>query len=167
MYNKKIYLIFGWEKMGNSAKIREQLEEILRELSPLVKNERPSKGWIRSVREALGMSGRQLAARILVEPPRIPEMEKAETHGNITLKSLRRAAEAMDCELVYAFVPRTDLETSLRTQAQKTAKQNLNAVTHTMRLEDQGLTAKENEKQLAGMVNEWIRNPPRWLWDTK
>jgi predicted DNA-binding mobile mystery protein A len=153
--------------MGNSYKIREQLTESLQKLYPLVKNKRPSKGWIRSIREALGMSGRQLAERIQVTPPRIPEMEKSETQGNITLKSLRRAAEAMECELVYAFVPKTNLETSLRIQAQKTAKQNLKVVSHTMRLEDQGLTAKEEAKQLNRLVAEWVKDPPRWLWDTK
>jgi predicted DNA-binding mobile mystery protein A len=153
--------------MSNSANIREQLEETLKGLKTLTKNKKPSKGWIRSIREALGMSGRQLAERIIVEPPRIPEMEKAESFGNITLKSLRRAAEAMDCELVYAFVPKSNLDTSLRIQAQKMARQKLVKVSHSMRLEDQGLTAKEDAKQLNKMVEEWVKDPPRWLWDTK
>ncbi len=153
--------------MGNSAKIRAQLEERLFELKPLLKNKNPAKGWVRSIREAMGMSGRQLADRIDVQAPRIPEMEKAETHGNITLKSLRRAAEAMDCELVYAFVPKTNLETSVRTQARKAASYNLDIVANTMRLEDQGLSVKENANQFDKMVEEWVKDPPRWLWDTK
>ena len=153
--------------MGNSAKILAQLEERLFELKPLLKNKNPAKGWVRSIREAMGMSGRQLADRIDVQAPRIPEMEKAETHGNITLKSLRRAAEAMDCELVYAFVPKTNLETSVRTQARKAASYNLDIVANTMRLEDQGLSVQENANQFDKMVEEWVKDPPRWLWDTK
>jgi predicted DNA-binding mobile mystery protein A len=152
--------------MGNSAKIRAQLQKTLENLAPL-KNERPLKGWIRSVREALGMSGRQLAERIQVEPSRIPEMEKAETHGNITMKSLRRAADAMDCELVYAFVPRTSLETSLRMQAEKSARDNLKNVSHTMRLEDQGISVKEEAKWLDDKTEAWVKDPPRWLWDAR
>lgn len=113
------------------------------------------------------MSGRQLAERIKVEASRIPEMEKAEAYGNITLKSLRRAAEAMECELVYAFVPQSTLKTSMCAQADKVAKQNLKTVTHTMRLEDQGLSEKEDAKQLKNWVDELVKDPPRWLWDTK
>ena len=153
--------------MGYSSRIREQLEETLLELRPLIKNHRPVKGWIRSIREAMGMSGRQLAERIDVKAPRITEMEKAEMHGNITMNSLRRAAEAMDCELIYAIVPKTSLDMSLRTQAEKTAKNNLRSVSHTMRLEDQGTTEKEDARQLARMVDDWIKDPPRWLWDLK
>lgn len=153
--------------MSNSAKIREQLEKTLEGLSQQGKNIRPVKGWIRSIREAIGMSGRQLAERMEVTAPRIAELEKAETHGNITLKSLRRAAEAMDCELVYAIVPKTDFESSLRTQAKKAAKQNLKVVSHTMRLEAQGLTLKEEKNQLEKIVEAWVNNPPRWLWDAK
>lgn len=150
--------------MAKSLKIREQLRDVHTAWSPLRKSQ-PVKGWIRSIREALGMSGRQLAARIQVEAPRISEMEKSETHGNISLKSLRRAAEAMECELVYAFVPKVSLEASLRTQAEKAAKKNMGIVSHTMRLEDQGLSRDAESKQLRKMVDEWIVNPPRWLWD--
>jgi predicted DNA-binding mobile mystery protein A len=150
--------------MGNSLKIRDQLEEVLPSWLPLRKSQ-PVKGWIRSIREALGMSGRQLAARIQVEVPRISEMEKSETQGNITLKSLRRAAEAMECELVYAFVPKIGLEASLRTQAEKTAKKNMGIVSHTMRLEDQELSREAESKQLRKMIDDWVKDPPRWLWD--
>ncbi len=152
--------------MKKSYQIREQLEDVLIELKRIGKP-RPAKGWIRSMREGLGMSGRQLAERIEVEPSRIPEMEKAEVHGNITLKSLRRAAEAMDCDLIYALVPKSSMESAIRVQAQKAATKNFNSIIHTMRLEDQGLSAKENEKQLNRVVEELVKDPPRWLWDLK
>lgn len=150
--------------MSNSTKIREELSHNLKILKGLNKMH-PAKGWIRSIREAIGMSGRQLAERIQVEGSRITEMEKAETHGNITLKSLRRAAEAMECDLVYAFVPKTDLETSVRLQAEKAAKKRLDGVRHTMRLEDQGLTVREDAQLLSKTAKEWSEDPPRWLWD--
>lgn len=150
--------------MANSGKIREELNKSLKKMKGL-KNVQPAKGWIRSIREALGMSGRQLAERIQVEGSRITEMEKAEAHGNITLKSLRRAADAMDCELVYAFVPRADLQTTLRLQAEKAARKKLESVRHTMRLEDQGLTEKEDARLVDKMAEEWSEATPRWLWD--
>lgn len=113
------------------------------------------------------MSGRQLAERVGVNVARIAEMEKAEAHGNITLRSIRRAAEAMDCELVYALVPRTTLKAALRSQAEKAARRKLRPVAHTMRLEEQGLPPQEEAKQLAEMAEELSRNPPRWLWDAE
>ncbi len=113
------------------------------------------------------MSGRQLAKRIDVDVSRVAEMEKAETQGNITLKSLRRAAEAMECDLVYAFVPKTTLDDTLRVQAERRAKEHMKIVAHTMRLEDQGLSEESDAKQLAKMVEEWLRDTPRWLWDKK
>jgi predicted DNA-binding mobile mystery protein A len=152
-------------KMANSSKIREQLEDVIQAFAPL-KGKRPFKGWIRTLREALGMSGRQLAERIQVESSRIPEMEKAEAHGNITLKSLRRAAEAMGCEVVYAFIPIASLDASLREQAEKAAKRKLASVAHTMKMEGQGLSEKENAKQISTLVEEWMEDPPRWLWDS-
>lgn len=113
------------------------------------------------------MSGRQLAARIHVETSRIPEMEKSEVQGGITLKSLRRAAEAMDCELVYALVPKATLDATLRMQAGKAARNKLDPIDHTMRLEEQGLSGEENSKQVSRMVEGWLEDPPRWLWDIR
>ena len=128
---------------------------------------RPTAGWIRSIRMALGMSGKQLAERIHVRPPRITELEKAEAQGNITLKSLQRAAEAMGCEVIYALVPKGDLESILKGQAQKAAQRNLENVAHSMRLEQQGLSEKEFSRLMDGLIAEWIKDPPRWLWDVK
>jgi predicted DNA-binding mobile mystery protein A len=143
----------------NSGKIREQIEETLKKGNFEATRSRPNLGWIRSIRMALGMSGKQLAERINVKPPRIVELEKAEVQGNITLRSLQRAAEAMGCDVVYALVPKGNLESILKNQAQKTAQRNLENVAHSMRLEKQGLSEKENTDQMARMVAE--------LWDLK
>ena len=79
----------------------------------------PPFGWIRAIREALGMSPAQLAARMGVSRPRINTLEKAEKTGATTLKSLRQAAEAMDCTLVYAFVPNGSLDDIVQKQAKR------------------------------------------------
>jgi predicted DNA-binding mobile mystery protein A len=150
--------------MPDSLKIREQLQETLGAFGPL-RGTRPFKGWIRSIREALGMSGRQLASRVQVETSRISEMEKAEVKGNITLRTLRRAAEAMGCELVYALVPKTDLAAIMRAQAEKAAARRFKSVTHTMALEEQALSMQDDAKMRARKAREWIEDPPRWLWD--
>jgi predicted DNA-binding mobile mystery protein A len=144
-----------------------QVQETLKKGNFSAARIQPNAGWIRSIRMALGMSSKQLAERMHVKPPRITELEKAEMHGNVTLKSLQRAAEAMGCEVVYALVPKGDLESIVKSQAQKAAQRNLENVAHTMRLERQGLSEKENAQQMARMIAEWTKDPPRWLWDLK
>ncbi|MBK8840867.1 MAG: helix-turn-helix domain-containing protein [Hyphomonadaceae bacterium] len=81
-----------------------EIRETLREA------ERPARGWIKAIREALGMTTAQLAARMGVAQPRITELEKREAGRVVTLQSLERAAEALDCRLVYILVPNDSLE---------------------------------------------------------
>lgn len=67
---------------------------------------RPSAGWLKTVRDALGMTLSELAQRLKVTAPAVHSFERAETEDRITLGTLRRSAEAMDCDLVYILVPR-------------------------------------------------------------
>ncbi|MFM8648094.1 MAG: helix-turn-helix domain-containing protein, partial [Methylocystis sp.] len=62
----------------------------------------PPSGWIKAIRESLGMTAEQLARRMGVVQSRVSTLEKAECSGTPSLKSLRQAAEAMNCTLVYA-----------------------------------------------------------------
>jgi len=67
---------------------------------------RPRQGWIRAIREALGVSAGELG-RILGVSRQLPlQFEKAEANDSITLKSLRNVANALGCDLVYALLPR-------------------------------------------------------------
>ena len=114
----------------------------------------PSKGWIRAVRDALGMSSQQLARRASVRSSQsVDDWQKKEADGSIQLKTLRRAAEAMDCTLVYALVPKTTLEDAVRSRARKIAMRDLGRVAHTMRLEDQGTDESDSE----ALIDEYIR----------
>jgi predicted DNA-binding mobile mystery protein A len=96
-------------------------------------------GWIRgSVREALGLSLEEVGARLKKPRQRILEFERAEAQDRITLKSLRRVAAALDCNLVYALVPRTDSILELAQQrVRQDATRDVLDVEHTMALEDQ------------------------------
>lgn len=99
---------------------------------------RPSRGWLRAVREALGMTQKQVAESVHVKQQSLIDFEKSEANDRITLRNLRRIAEAMDCELVYAIVPRSGTIMDLaehRARAETTKR--VFAVEHTMALEDQ------------------------------
>lgn len=111
------------------------------------------------------MTTAQLAQRIGVSQPRIPVMEKAETSGSITLKSLERAAEAMGCSLVYTLVPLKPLAVTMRERAAVIADQQMTKVDQTMRLEDQQVMDRAIHRQLReNLVAELLRRPAR-LWD--
>src|SRR5258708_3892029 len=95
----------------------EQLDRRFSELKPLAKSARPSRGWIRAIREALGMTTAQLAKRLQVHQPRVIELEKGEATGNITVRSLERAAEALGCKLIYLLVPHEPLTKTIEERA--------------------------------------------------
>jgi len=134
-------------------------------LRPLAKAARPPKGWVRAVRDALGMTTAQLGRRIGVSQPRVVELEQAEVSGSITLHSLQRAAEALGCRVVYALVPEKPLEATIRERAEERAVRHSGAVEHSMRLENQGVSDKQVSKELHRQrVDELLRRPVR-LWD--
>ena len=108
----------------------------------------PPRGWVRAIRDALGMTAAQLGRRLGVSQPRVAEIEKAEISGAITLESLRRAANALDCQLVYAFVPREPLETMVGVRAEVVARKRLGQIVHSMTLEAQRPDQDDLREQL-------------------
>jgi predicted DNA-binding mobile mystery protein A len=116
---------------------------------------------VRAIREALGMSTTELAERLGVAQSRVSAIEHGEALGTIKLGTLRRAADALDCDLVYALVPRTTLSDAVRRQALRKAAAHLRNVQHHMRLEDQAVLGSE-EDELEDVVRELIDR--RGLW---
>jgi predicted DNA-binding mobile mystery protein A len=147
--------------------MRDQLDKTFAQLTNLKTLQAPVKGWLRSIREALGMSGKQLGKRLEVSQPRVVQLEKDELSGALTLKTMRQAAEAMDCVFVYAVVPRTSLEETMHRQARKVATERLSRTSHTMLLEDQMVSNDEQKKMFEDKVEDLIRNIPNDFWADK
>lgn len=126
--------------------------------------ERPTDGWIRSIRRAIGMSTRQLAERIGITQQSTFRLEENELDYSITLKTLRRVAEALDCRLVYAIIPNDGcLEDTVRKQAYKKSKAIVEPVNHTMILESQGFgNLEEKIKETAQELSTELNSK---LWD--
>ena len=143
----------------------EQLDKRFSKLRPFVQVARPSRGWIRAIREALGMTTGQLAKRLGVQQPRVIVLERCEADGNITMKSLERAAEALGCRLVYALVPEKPLADTIRQRASLIAERQLASIEQTMRLKAQGVTDKAQHTEAhQRLVEKLLRRPAR-LWD--
>jgi predicted DNA-binding mobile mystery protein A len=136
-------------------------------LRPLARAQRPPKGWLRAIRDALGMTTAQLGKRLGVSQPRIVELEQSEVSGSVTLNTLQRAAEALGCRLVYALVPDRPLSETVRERAELVAASRANAIAQTMRLEDQEVTDKAVVKELHRQQVERLLRRPARLWDEK
>jgi predicted DNA-binding mobile mystery protein A len=116
---------------------RRRLDERLAALQPAGQYATPRSGWVRAIREALGMSLNDLGARMGVSAQTVQSLEKSEQADRAQLATLRRAAAAMDCSLVYAFVPNSSLQQTVQTQAELIFDIQAGSAMHTMALEDQ------------------------------
>lgn len=144
---------------------RRQLDKRLNVLANSEAFSRPPRGWIKAIREALGITTAQLGKRIGVSQPRAVAIEKAETKGSITLDSLERAANALDCRLVYALVPRKPLDKLVTERAERLAKKRLASTRHSMALEAQGVEAADEQEQLKCMVQSLLDKAGSELWE--
>lgn len=141
---------------------RKALRLRFNEIGPTARLTVPVRGWIRALRQALGMSSAQLAKRLHIKQPSVIAIEQSEEKGTIQLATLRRVAEALDCTLVYALVPNQPLETMVRNRARAVARQRAAALDHTMLLEDQAVPPGNTEAE----VDELLRQiSPARLWD--
>lgn len=141
---------------------RQSLDARLTLLQPEIRFQPPYKGWIRAIRDALGMSSRQLAKRVGSSAANIEGLEKSEVSGTIQLRSLRRVAEEMDCVLVYALVPKTSLNDAVKHRAREIAMQEIGRVAHTMRLEGQATNPRDLDARIEQFIRKHINDRDLW-----
>jgi predicted DNA-binding mobile mystery protein A len=146
---------------------RRQLDSLYSQLKPLTIKSIPSSGWIRDIREALGLSPTQFAKLLGVSRQAFQKLEASEEKQTIELATLRRLAEAVDCRVVYAVIPNqpNGLEGILQERALKFATKFVNKVSRTMALEDQSIAKKEREQQIRDMADELVGNLDKRLWE--
>ena len=145
-----------------AAQSRARLDQRLAQLGSVAQYRTPSRGWIRAIREALGMSTAQLAKRLGVRQPSVVGLERSEEKGTIEVATLRRAAEALGCTLVYALVPNQPLETTVRAHALSLLRRRRQPIEHSMLLEDQDVAEPVSDRQVEDMIREIS---PRRFWD--
>ncbi len=152
--------------MGNMEDLRvRQLDDTLIAVKALWTSPSPLDGWVKTIREALGMSMRQLASRTGMSKTGVASAEKSEARGSIQLETLRRLADGLDCEVAYALVPRTSLRASLQAQAADKAGHLVAQVSDSMDLEAQGIGDHERQLQLENLAEDLLRSRGRDFWD--
>lgn len=146
-----------------SVRSRELIDSHFDEWQPLRGLARPPRGWVRAIREALGMSAATLADRLGTTAGAATRLEQSEAADRIRLDTLRRAADVLGCDLVYLLVPRRPLTAVVHDRARELAHYQIAAVEQTMRLENQATgQTSEMEDRLAEQLVErgglWSRS---------
>lgn len=142
----------------------EQVQASVAAYAELRNRRPPPRGWLKAIRESLGLTERQQADRLGITGSTLHKSELAEAQERITLKQLRKLADGLDCELVYALVPRKPLTQVVEERARSIAVQEVGGVAHTMSLEAQRPTTDRLRKQVEQRTQELLRG--RWsdLW---
>lgn len=153
-----------------SAKIniklaRRHLDEKFKKMGDIKFFMPPAKGWIKAVRMALAMTQVQLAKRLGVAQPRVIALEKDEIGGNLKISTLKKVADALECEFVYALIPKHGLDKTMQRQAKKRAKRMLASAEHTMQLENQPSPKEAGELQLKELISELLEGSQNKLWE--
>lgn len=157
----------------SKKKLKSKIQRLIieKKISPWKKlrmERRPPSGWLKAVRGALGINTRQLAKRCGVQHSSILRIEKSETQGKVSIDSLKKIASAMDCQLVYAIVPKTghnSLEDIIDHRAELLAHKLIKKADHTMQLEAQGNSPKEIKTQVKKLANELKAKMDSRIWE--
>ena len=148
------------------ALLRNQLD---RYLAPLRKagGHRPRRGWVRAIRDAVGMNGQQLADRMGVARSHLAQIEDAEVRGAASLRTMERAANALGCDFVYALVPREKktLEEIVQARTRQVASRIVQHVATNMALEDQAVSREFRKREVDRIAAELLRTMRRDLWE--
>ncbi len=149
--------------MIDSKRALQQIDAVLTPLRDLAV-ERPARGWIAAVRTALGMSTYQLARRIGISQPTLAKLEQREATGSITLESLRKSADALECDVFYAIIPRRPLLEMVRAQALRVARVQIGPIAHSMRLVSQAVSDASLEARVSELAEELVARRRNILW---
>lgn len=153
---RKITKILTLEQVDRKIKLFLKLSEI----------KIPAEGWIYSIRQALGISLKQLGKRMELTASGVKEMEKREKNNSITIKSLKDFASALELQLVYGFIPKDgSLEKMIEKRALEIAKQIVLQTSHSMALEDQQNEPTRIKKAITDRAQQIKNEMPKYLWD--
>ena len=152
--------------MRNDKLQFQQLNEKMDQLTGLQHVIVPPIGWIRAIRNGIGMSMEQLGRKLSITKQGVMDIEKREKEGAITIKAMQEIAKAMDTQFVYGFLPNAgSLEQMIETRALEIAKTIVQRTSTTMKLEDQVNSKERIEKAIKERATEIINKTPKILWD--
>jgi predicted DNA-binding mobile mystery protein A len=163
VYNLLVYILTFMKKKTLQI---EQLDRKMHEFVEIKKIIPPPIGWIKAIRTSLGMSLQQLGNKISITKQSVMDIERREQLGTISLKTLRESANALDMELVYAFVPKDgSLDALIERKAKELATEIVMRTSNTMKLEDQEVSYGRIQKAIEERAQSLKNEMPKILWD--
>jgi predicted DNA-binding mobile mystery protein A len=152
--------------MKNTKLQFQQLNEKMDQLNGMQHVIVPPIGWIKAIRNGIGMSMEQLGKKLSITKQGVMDIEKREKEGAITINSMQEIAKAMDTQFVYGFVPNAgSLEGMIETRALEIATKIVERTSTTMKLEDQANSKERIENAIKERASEIINRTPKILWD--
>jgi len=146
--------------------ILEQIDKKILQLKKVEDLTIPPSGWVYAIRQALGMSLRQLGKKMGITPQSVKEIEEREKTGSVSLNVLRQFGKCLDLKLVYGFVSKQDnLEDMIEKRALELAKEIVMRTSMSMKLEDQENNPKRIQKAIIEKAKEIKFEMPKYLWD--
>lgn len=143
---------------------RRQLDELLSASASGVTPPPPPGGWVKALREALGMTLETFGSRLGGSRQTAHQLEQSEATGSITIKRLRTAADAMECELVVFLRPKRSLESIVQDRAHAVARRLVSRTEHSMVLEKQAVAESRIAEMVEEMAAELISNRDPRVW---
>jgi predicted DNA-binding mobile mystery protein A len=152
--------------MKKQKLILEQVDKKILLLKKADKATMPSSGWVFAIRQALGMSLRQVGSRMKITPQSVRDIEEREKDGSVSIKALRNFGAAMDLKLIYGFIPeRGKLEDMIKVRVEELASEIVSRTSASMKLEEQENSRSRIKKAVSEKAGEIMREMPRYIWD--
>jgi len=152
--------------MNQRTLLKAQTEKKLATFAEASQVQIPRRGWIYTIRKTIGMSLRQLGARMELTPQSVRDYEERERQGAITIKSMTELGRQMNMKFVYGYVPiEGTLDDVIMKRAMEKATEIVNRTHQSMRLEDQEVSEARRQEAILQRAEEIKRQMPRYLWD--
>jgi predicted DNA-binding mobile mystery protein A len=152
--------------MDKQKLILEQVDRKILQLKKIEDLAIPASGWIYAIRQAFGMSLRQLGNKMGITPQSVKEIEVREKNGTISINVLKQFGKALDLKLVYGYIPKqASLEMIIERRAEEIAREIVNRTSASMILEDQENNPKRIKKAISDKTKEIKQEMPKYLWD--
>jgi len=149
--------------MGNKSILKVQLD---RRIAAFAQVDRQGIVWLRSLRNALGISLTQMAAKLSIAKQTMAAIEAREKEGSVTIKTMREVASALEMDFVYGFVPKAGtLEKLIENKARQVATDIVLRTSGTMALEDQENSQMRLKAAVEEMTEKLKKEIPKHLWD--
>ena len=119
------------------------------------------------IRESLGVTLEVFGQLLGVTRATAHQIERAEVNESITVKRLRAAANALNCDLSIQLVPRQSLQEMVRERAYRLAEEEFKWLNHTMVLENQAIYDSDADAFIERIANDLIERKDSRLWTSE